>query len=194
LIPRIFVSPLKNFQGTAHCFSAALQASIAPGYHLPERPMKDLSTEKSLATDEINNRLFFRFFQAANTLHTKGTQAMEVVGVTTQQWSVLGALSRPQASTGMSVGELSRYLLVSRQNLSGLLTRLERDGLIERVTDEADRRSRKVKLSPKGEELWIALANPIRDFYDQALKGFSFDDRLAFIHFISLLQRNMSKI
>ena len=156
--------------------------------------MKDLSTEKSLATDEINNRLFFRFFQAANTLHTKGTQAMEVVGVTTQQWSVLGALSRPQASTGMSVGELSRYLLVSRQNLSGLLTRLERDGVIERVTDEADRRSRKVKLSPKGEELWIALANPIRDFYDQALKGFSFDDRLAFIHFISLLQRNMSKI
>ncbi|HJW02166.1 MAG TPA: MarR family transcriptional regulator [Azospira sp.] len=156
--------------------------------------MKDLSTEKSLATDEINNRLFFRFFQAANTLHTKGTQAMEVVGVTTQQWSVLGALSRPQASTGMSVGELSRYLLVSRQNLSGLLTRLERDGVIERVIDEADRRSRKVKLSAKGEELWVALAGPIRDFYDQALKGFSFDDRLAFIHFISLLQRNMSKI
>ncbi|MDE2586303.1 MAG: MarR family transcriptional regulator [Betaproteobacteria bacterium] len=156
--------------------------------------MKDLSTEKSLATDEINNRLFFRFFQAANTLHTKGTQAMEAVGVTTQQWSVLGALSRPQASTGMSIGELSRYLLVSRQNLTGILTRLERDGLIERVTDEEDRRSRKVKLSAKGEELWVALANPIHDFYDQALKGFSFDDRLAFIHFISLLQRNMSKI
>lgn len=156
--------------------------------------MKDLSAEKSLATDEINNRLFFRFFQAANTLHTKGTQAMEAVGVTTQQWSVLGALSRPQASTGMSIGELSRYLLVSRQNLTGILTRLERDGLIERVTDEEDRRSRKVKLSPKGEELWVALTNPIHDFYDQALKGFSFDDRLAFIHFISLLQRNMSKI
>jgi len=156
--------------------------------------MKDLSTEKSLATDEINNRLFFRFFQAANTLHTKGTQAMEAVGVTTQQWSVLGALSRPQASTGMSVGELSRYLLVSRQNLAGILTRLERDGLIERVTDEEDRRSRKVKLSAKGEELWVALAEPIRNFYDQALKGFSFDDRLEFIHYISLLQRNMSKI
>ena len=30
--------------------------------------MKDLSAEKSLATIEINNRLFFRFFQAANTL------------------------------------------------------------------------------------------------------------------------------
>ena len=82
--------------------------------------MKDLSAEKSLASIEINNRLFFRFFQAANTLHTKGTQALDEFGVTTQQWSVLGALSRPQATGGMSVGELSRYLLVSRQNLSGL--------------------------------------------------------------------------
>ena len=156
--------------------------------------MKDLSTEKTLATDEINNRLFFRFFQAANTLHTKGTQAMEALGVTTQQWSVLGALSRPQASAGMNVGELSRYLLVSRQNLTGILTRLERDGLIERATDEADRRSRKVKLSAQGETLWIPLADPIRNFFDQALKRFSFDDRLEFIHYISLLQRNMSRI
>lgn len=156
--------------------------------------MKDLSAEKSLAADEINNRLFFRFFQAANTLHTKGTQAMDSVGVTTQQWSVLGALSRPQASGGMSVSELSRYLLVSRQNLAGLLSRLERDGLIERVTSEEDRRSRKVKLSAKGEETWVALAEPIRAFYDQSLKGFTFDDRLQFIHYISLLQRNMSKV
>ena len=86
--------------------------------------MKDLSTEKSLASIEINNRLFFRLFQAANTLHTKGTKALEEFGITTQQWSVLGALSRPVAASGMSVSELSQYLLVSRQNLTGLLNRL----------------------------------------------------------------------
>lgn len=143
---------------------------------------------------EINNRLFFRFFQAANTLHTKGTQALDEFGVTTQQWSVLGALSRPQAASGMSVGQLSHYLLVSRQNLSGILTRLEREGYVERVTGDEDRRSRKVRLTAQGETLWQALAEPIHQFYDQALKGLSFDDRLAFIHYISLLQKNMSKL
>ncbi len=156
--------------------------------------MQDLSSEKSQAAYEINNRLFFRFFQAANTLHTKGTQSLEDFGVTTQQWSVLGALSRPQAKGGMSVNELSRFLLVSRQNLAGLLGRLERDGLVEKATSEEDRRSRKVKLTAKGEELWTKLADPIHAFYDQALKGFSFDDRLAFIHFINLLQKNMSQL
>ena len=49
---------------------------------------------------------------------------------------MLGALSRPQAAEGMTVNDLSRYLLVSRQNLTGLLNRLERDGLIERLTSE----------------------------------------------------------
>ena len=84
-------------------------------------------SDKDHAANEINNRLFFRLFQVANTLHTKGTQAIEAFGVTTQQWSVLGALSRPQAANGMSINDLSRLLLVSRQNLTGLLSRLERD-------------------------------------------------------------------
>lgn len=156
--------------------------------------MKDLTPEKTLAADEINNRLFFRLFQASNTLHTKGTQALESIGVTTGKWSVLGALSRPQAESGMSIGELSKFLLVSRQNLAGVLSRLERDGLIKRVTSEEDRRSRKVRITRKGEELWLAMAEPIRRFYDGALKGFSFDDKLEFIHYITRLQRNMSQI
>ena len=104
---------------------------------------------------------------------------------------MLGALSRPQAEGGVSVNDLSRYLLVSRQNLTGLLNRLERDGLVERATSEEDRRERKVRLSEKGAALWQSLADPIHNFYDAALKGFSFDDRLAFIHYINLLQRNM---
>jgi DNA-binding MarR family transcriptional regulator len=156
--------------------------------------MSDLHTEKNQAIDEINNRIFFRLFQAANTLHTKGTQAVEEFGVTTQQWSVLGALSRPQVTDGMSIGDLSRYLLVSRQNMTGLLSRLERDGLIERGTSEADRRSRKVKLSAQGQVLWIKLQEPIHGFYNQALKDLSFDDRLAFIHYFTKLQSNMSKL
>lgn len=150
--------------------------------------------DKEAAIYEINNRLFFRFFQAANTLHTKGTQALEEFGITTQQWSVLGALSRPKAENGMSVNELSRYLLITRQNLTGLLGRLERDGYIIRTPSTEDRRSIRVSLSPKGKELWKNLAEPIHQFYDLALKNISFDDRLALIHYINTLQQNMSKI
>ena len=156
--------------------------------------MPSLRSDKDHAVNEINNRLFFRLFQVANTLHTKGTRALDEFDVTTQQWSVLDAISRPQALNGMSIYDLSRFLLVSRQNLTGLLSRLERDGLIERTTSEDDRRSRKVKLSAQGQALWQKLQDPIHAFYDQALKDLSFDDRLAFIHYFTKLQTNMSKL
>ena len=36
-------------------------------------------------------------------------------------------LSREKSQGGMSIGDLARYLMVSRQNLSGLISRMERD-------------------------------------------------------------------
>ncbi len=116
------------------------------------------------------------------------------MGVTTQQWSVLGALSRPQASTGMSVGELSRYLIVTRQNLTGILDRLERDGVVERVQGSEDRRTKSVKLTAKGQKLWAALRPLIYGFYDAALEGFCQEDRLIFTTYINKLQNNMSAL
>jgi len=80
--------------------------------------------EKTLSTRaDLANRVFFRLYQCANMLHKTGTRAVESEGLTTQQWAVLGALSRPQVAQGMSVGDLARYLMVSRQNLSGLISR-----------------------------------------------------------------------
>ena len=62
---------------------------------------------------ELANRLFFRLYQCANMLHKTGTRAVEAQGLTTQQWAVMGALSRPEAAQGMGMGDLARYLLMS---------------------------------------------------------------------------------
>jgi MarR family transcriptional regulator, organic hydroperoxide resistance regulator len=154
-------------------------------------PMRADKKQRTVV-DETNNRLFFRFFQASNTLQTMSTRALEEFGVTSTQWSVLGALSRPQAAEGMTVGELSQYLLVSRQNLNGVLNRLERDSLVMRAVSHADRRERRVTLSSHGRELWSKLAEPINTFYEHALRGFSDADRQAFIRQITLIQKNMA--
>jgi hypothetical protein len=57
---------------------------------------------------ELANRLFFRLYQCANMLHKTGSRAVEQEGLTTQQWAVLGALSRDKAQGGMSMGDLAR--------------------------------------------------------------------------------------
>lgn len=76
-------------------------------------------SKAQIARMELANRLFFRLYQCANLLHKTGSRAVESEGLTTQQWAVLGALSREEAQQGMGVNELARYLLVSRQTSRG---------------------------------------------------------------------------
>lgn len=75
-----------------------------------------------------------------------GTRAVEQEGLTTQQWAVLGPLSREKAQGGMGIGDLARYLMVSRQNLSGFISRMERDGHVSVAPSGQDRRSRVVTM------------------------------------------------
>src|SRR5881396_3380485 len=123
---------------------------------------------------ELANRLFFRLYQCANMLHKTGSRAVEAEGLTTQQWAVLGALSRPEAADGMSVGDLARYLMVTRQNLSGLVSRMERDGHVAVAPSGQDRRSRVVTMTASGRHVWQDLALPkIHGYYDEILADFS---------------------
>ena len=143
----------------------------------------------------LSNRIFFRLYQCANMLHKTGSRALEGDGLTTQQWAVLGALSRPEVPDGMAMGDLARYLMVSRQNLSGLIGRMERDGHVHLVSDGRDRRSRRVQMTVAGWKSWSVDALPkISAYYDQVLEGFSSNDMLHTVHYLLKLLENMQKV
>ena len=139
----------------------------------------------------IHNRLFFRVFQVGNTLERQATKEL---GITAIQWSVLGALSRAEASDGMPFSELAEYLVVSRQNLDGVLKRLERDEHVCRVPDPNDRRVKLVLLTPKGRAFWTSLQPKIYEFYRQSLNGFRFDDKVSFVHFVNRLNDGLKTV
>lgn len=149
---------------------------------------------RDVAMAELANRIFFRLYQSANMMHKTGTRALEDFKVTTQQWAVIGALSRPQAEEGIGVGELARFLMVSRQNITGVVTRLEDQGHIERLRDSSDGRSRRIRLTEQGRELWRAIRPAIHGYYDEALAGFSFEDRVAFLNTLDRLLDNMKRL
>lgn len=144
---------------------------------------------------ELANRLFFRLYQCANMLHKTGSRAVEAEGLTTQQWAVLGALSREQAVGGMGIGELARYLMVSRQNLSGLIGRMERDGHVTVGPDADDRRSRVVTMTASGRHVWLVLAQPkIRAYYERILSDFSVSDLTHTLHYLLKILDNMQRL
>jgi DNA-binding MarR family transcriptional regulator len=157
--------------------------------------MTSYPQKKSETKIDLANRLFFRLYQCANMLHKTGSRAVEAEGLTTQQWAVLGALSRDRDGAGVSIGDLARYLLVSRQNLSGLIGRMERDGHVVVATDGRDRRSRLVTMTDSGRHVWTVLAQPkIRAYYQQVLADFSTDDVTHTLHYLLKMLDNMQRI
>ncbi len=144
---------------------------------------------------ELANRLFFRLYQCANMLHKTGSRAVEAEGLTTQQWAVLGALSREKAQGGMSIGDLAKYLMVSRQNLSGLIGRMERDGHVAIRSDGQDRRSRIVNMTDSGRHVWQALALPkVRAYYEEILGDFSVNDVTHMLHYLLKMLDKMQRL
>lgn len=144
---------------------------------------------------DLANRLFFRLYQCANMLHKTGSRAVEAEGLTTQQWAVLGALSREKYQAGMSIGDLARYLMVSRQNLAGLIGRMERDGHVAVAASGQDRRSRVVTMTDSGRQVWQEQALPkIHAYYAEALDGFSVNDTAHALHYLLKMLGNMQRI
>jgi DNA-binding MarR family transcriptional regulator len=141
--------------------------------------------------DRLVNRIFFRLFQIGNTLQR---QTVNALGITTVQWAVLGALSRPEVAGGMMFGDLAEYLVVSRQNLDGVLQRLERDRLVARVADPDDGRARRVQLTAAGRRRWDGLQDKIAEFYAQAARRVEFDARVSLAHWLNTLLGDLQRV
>jgi DNA-binding MarR family transcriptional regulator len=84
--------------------------------------------------------------------------------ITPQQWAVLSTLASDGALT---LAGLARSMMVSKQNMTGMVSRLEQLGLIERNDDPDDLRSSRVTLTRRGR----ALVDKLRPVYGEWLAG-----------------------
>jgi len=91
------------------------------------------------------------------------TSALARFDLTPAGFNVLKILRRAGAE-GSPLGELSKLLVVSKANVTGLIDVLEKRGLIERVSEPSDRRIRRAKITETGERL---LDDVIPEYYPQ---------------------------
>ncbi len=89
--------------------------------------------------------------------------ALRTHGLSDQQWRVLRVLA--EHDEGIETGLIGREAFISGPSLTGVLTRMERDGLIARSRDANDQRRTVVQATPAGLALVAQLAAPIETHY-----------------------------
>jgi DNA-binding MarR family transcriptional regulator len=95
--------------------------------------------------------------RAARRLARRFDEALRPFGLTNGQFSLLMSLNRPAPAR---MGALAALLAMDRTTLTAALKPLERRGLVRVEPDPADRRGRRLSLTPEGLEV-LARAVPV---------------------------------
>jgi DNA-binding MarR family transcriptional regulator len=125
-------------------------------------------------------RLWIRILRAARAIEAEVRERLRVqFGVTLPQFDVMAALERKPK--GMTMTELSRFLMVSNGNVTGIIDRLVNDKLVTREPIAEDRRALIVRLTSRGLKDFSAMAKAHQSWVDALLSDFDAADTDALI-------------
>jgi DNA-binding MarR family transcriptional regulator len=99
-------------------------------------------------------QLFNTLGQLKKLLENHSHISHEDRAATIMQYSALKFLSNTKNST---VGDLAKYLNLSKSSSTQLIERLVKCGLVKRIDDQLDRRIVHVTITPEGEQHILAL-------------------------------------
>lgn len=111
------------------------------------------------------------------------------IGVTRPQWQVLVMLRRHE---GVNQGGLAELLDVEPITVCRMVDRLQEADLVERRPDPADRRSWRLFLTGKAEDL-LSQLRPLGEAMEaQALSGVSDQERAALVAALDRIRSNLA--
>ncbi len=105
---------------------------------------------------ELNEKVMICIVMASEIFKKKSSAILKQYGLTFPQYSVL----RHLASSGPgrdTLGAVSKKMLVSAANMSGIARRMKNAGLIEKKYDEKDERLVMLQITPEGREKLDAI-------------------------------------
>ena len=98
---------------------------------------------------------------------------------TLPRFDLMAQLER--APNGLKMNELSRRMMVTGGNVTGITDQLVTEGLVERIDVEGDRRAYRVRLTPKGRKLFNDMARQHEGWIVEAFSSLSEKD-IATLH------------
>jgi DNA-binding MarR family transcriptional regulator len=111
--------------------------------------------------------------------------------ITPPQW---GALSLLLAHDGLTIGTMAQKRGVDAPTATGIITRLEQNGLLERRHEREDRRVVKIYLTEEGREIAHTLVSTVEHFEQRIKRQFSEGELDRFLAHLQQLILNAAEI
>ena len=111
-------------------------------------------------------------------------------GISLARFDYLAQLDRHPE--GLTMSAISRCLMVTGGNITGLTNELEDEGLVKRSVDERDRRSFHVRFTPKGRRVFKAIAADHEAWVAEKLSGLGDARQAQLLTLLGELRQHLS--
>lgn len=110
-------------------------------------------------------------------------------GITLPRFDLMAQLERHPE--GLRMGELSKRMMVTGGNVTGITDQLEREGLVARVPDQKDRRAFVVKLTDEGRSIFAGMAAVHEGWIEELLAGMPAEDKARLIDLLAQMKQQL---
>jgi DNA-binding MarR family transcriptional regulator len=138
----------------------------------------------------VSVRLWLRMLACTNRIENFVRQNLQAKFETTlPRFDLMAQLER--APAGLKMSELSQRMMVTGGNVTGITDGLEKDGLVVREVDPADRRVFYVKLSAEGQRQFRRMAAEHEQWVIELFEGMSMKHKNQLVELLGELKQNI---
>ena len=148
---------------------------------------------ESRLTDEHHQslRLWLRMLSCTTRIENEIRSRLRTTfGITLPRFDLMAQLERHP--DGLRMGELSRRMMVTGGNVTGITDQLEREGLVLRVPDPNDRRAWAVRLTPAGRSAFAEMAAVHERWIDEMLADIPAEDKASLIALLASMKQRLN--
>lgn len=110
--------------------------------------------------------------------------------ITFRQWEVLAWSASSEA---LSQAELAERMGIEAPTLAGILSRMERDGWLDRSCCPKDRRKKRFRPSAKAERVWARMLTCCHRVRARAIEGLTAEELAAFKRTCEVIRANLDQ-
>ncbi|HEY0490720.1 MAG TPA: MarR family transcriptional regulator [Telluria sp.] len=151
-----------------------------------------LDVETRLTEDHHQSlRLWLRMLSCTTMIEAEiRTRLRAEFDITLPRFDLMAQLDRHP--DGLRMGELSKRLMVTGGNVTGITDQLEQEGLVVRAAVPDDRRAYSVKLTPSGRRAFTRMASVHEGWVSELMEGLGAQEKSTLIALLSKMKQRLT--
>jgi MarR family transcriptional regulator, transcriptional regulator for hemolysin len=137
---------------------------------------------------DFENSVGYWVFSTTQEISRAMNDELAAHGITSRQWETLAWVS---FAGELSQSELAERMSIEAPTLVGVLDRMERDGWIQRVPAESDRRKKLIRPTTRVQPLWEKMVQCAHRVRARATRGLTPEQLIELRETLALIRTNL---